>query len=36
MKINWEKEGIIGFYLYFCQVIQNSNYFFWQLKDELL
>lgn len=30
MKINWEKEGIIGFYfyLYFCHVIQNSNYFF--------
>jgi hypothetical protein len=28
MKINWEKEGIIGFYLYFCLVIQNSNYFF--------
>ena len=28
MKINWEKEGIIGFYLYFCPVIQNSNYFF--------
>lgn len=27
MKINWEKEGIIGFYLYFCHVIQNSNYF---------
>lgn len=36
MKINWEKEGIIGFYLYFCLVIQNSNYFFWQLKDKLL
>ena len=28
MKIIWEKEGIIGFYLYFCHVIQNSNYFF--------
>lgn len=28
MKINWEKEGIIGIYLYFCHVIQNSNYFF--------
>ena len=28
MKINWEKEGIIGFYLYFCHVIQNSKYFF--------
>ena len=28
MKINWEKEGIIGFYLYFFHVIQNSNYFF--------
>ena len=28
MKINWEKEGIIGIYLYFCNVIQNSNYFF--------
>ena len=28
MKINWEKEGIIGFYLNFCHVIQNSNYFF--------
>lgn len=28
MKINWEKEGIIGFYLYFCHAIQNSNYFF--------
>lgn len=28
MKINWEKEGIIGFYLYFCHVIQNSNFFF--------
>lgn len=28
MKKNWEKEGIIGFYLYFCHVIQNSNYFF--------
>lgn len=28
MKINGEKEGIIGFYLYFCHVIQNSNYFF--------
>lgn len=28
MKINWEKEGIIGFYLYFCHVIQNSNHFF--------
>lgn len=27
MKINWEKEGIIGIYLYFCHVIQNSNYF---------
>ena len=36
MKINWEKEGIIGFYLYFCHAIQNSNYFFWQLKDKLL
>lgn len=35
MKINWEKEGIIGFYLYFCHVIQNSI-FFWQLKVELL
>lgn len=28
MKIDWEKEGIIGIYLYFCHVIQNSNYFF--------
>ena len=28
MKINWEKAGIIGIYLYFCHVIQNSNYFF--------
>ena len=28
MRINWEKEGIIGIYLYFCHVIQNSNYFF--------
>lgn len=28
MKINWEKEGIIGFYLYFCHVIQNSIFFF--------
>ena len=28
MKINGEKEGIIGFYLYFCHVIQNSNCFF--------
>lgn len=28
MKINEEKEGIIGIYLYFCHVIQNSNYFF--------
>ncbi len=28
MKINGEKEGIIGYYLYFCHVIQNSNYFF--------
>lgn len=28
MKINWKKEGIIGIYLYFCHVIQNSNYFF--------
>ena len=28
MKINWEKEGNIGFYLYFCHVIQNSNYLF--------
>lgn len=28
MKINWEKEGIIEYYLYFCHVIQNSNYFF--------
>ena len=36
MKINWEKEGIFGFYLYFCHVIQTSNYFFWQLKDKLL
>ena len=36
MKINWEKEGIIGFYLYLCHVIQNANYFVWQLKDKLL
>ena len=36
MKINWEKEGIIGCYLSFCLVSQNSNYFFWQLKDKLL
>ena len=28
MQINWEKEAIIGFYSYFCHVIQNSNYFF--------
>lgn len=27
MKINGEKEGIIGYYLYFCHVIQNSNFF---------
>lgn len=32
MKINWEKEGIIGIYLYFCHVIQNSNYFFGATK----
>ena len=28
MKINGENEWIIGYYLYFCHVIQNSNYFF--------
>ena len=32
MKINGEKEGIIGFYLYFCHVIQNSNYYFLATK----
>ena len=36
MKINWEKERIIGFYLYFCNVFQIYNYFFFHLKDELL
>ncbi len=32
MKINWEKKEIIGFYLYFCHVIQNSNYFYLATK----
>ena len=36
MKINWEKEGIIGFYLYFCHVIQNSNYFCVTLQAKFL